>query len=383
MIKIVTVIGARPQFIKASAISRALRSEPYKSGITEIIVHTGQHYDDNMSAVFFDELDIPFPKYNLNVGSDNHGKQTAVMLEKLEIILMDEKPDAVVIYGDTNSTLAAALAASKIHIPVIHIEAGLRSFHKKMPEEINRICSDHVATLLFSPSKKGMENLVSEGFDLKNKPPYHIDNPGVFHCGDIMYDNALFFSKIANQKSNILQSLNLTPENYLLVTLHRDTNTDNNERLGAIFAALNEISVSNDLKIVIPLHPRTKKNLEKLQNQVLKESLAKNANILLIAPVAYLDFINLEKNTKLIITDSGGVQKEAFFFEKKCLILRDQTEWVELVELGMAELCGANQAFIVSGFEKLMNKSNLQFPQIYGNGNAAEFILDKIIETFS
>ncbi len=381
MIKLITIVGARPQFIKASAISRAIKTN-YYNHISETLVHTGQHYDDNMSAVFFDELQLPLPKYNLNTGSGSHGKQTSEMMSGIESVLLSEKPDAVVIYGDTNSTLAAAVAAAKLHIAVVHIEAGLRSFNKLMPEEINRICTDHVSTLLFSPSLKGIENLMLEGFATGKQPPYGINKPGVFHCGDIMYDNSLYFSKIAEHKSHIIEQLDVEPDNYVLVTLHRDTNTDDAQRLNSILSALQRISLAHNMQMVIPLHPRTQKKWEELSSDGLKDAMMKNKLIRMIPAASYLDFIRLEKNARLIMTDSGGVQKEAYFFEKKCVILRDETEWVELLDLGIAQLCGADEERIVKGFDALLQKQELHYPPIYGDGHAAEFILDRIIETF-
>jgi len=381
MIKILTIVGARPQFIKASAISRAIRDN-FSNEITELIVHTGQHYDDNMSSVFFREMEIPEPAYNLEVGSGKHGKQTADMMAGIESILTKENPNAVLIYGDTNSTLAGALAASKIHIPVIHVEAGLRSFNKSMPEEINRIVTDHVSTLLFSPTEKGIENLLKEGISNNKEKPYHIDNPGVFHCGDIMYDNALYFSKVAEDKSNLLASLKLKNNNYVLVTLHRDINTDVPERLNSIFKAIERISEKGDMKFVIPLHPRTRKKWGELPDETLKDIIENNNLITIIPAVSYLDFICLEKNAKLIMTDSGGVQKESYFFEKPCMIMRDETEWVELLELGTAQLCGADEEKIVQSYKELIGKKDLTFPEIYGDGHAAKFILKKILENF-
>jgi UDP-GlcNAc3NAcA epimerase len=383
MIKILTVVGARPQFIKASALSRALRNDTFKEKIEEIMVHTGQHYDANMSEVFFQELEIPEPKYNLNVGSDMHGAQTSAMIQKLETILQEEKPDALIIYGDTNSTLAAAIAAAKIHIPVVHIEAGLRSFKKAMPEEINRIVSDHVSTLLFTPTKKGMENLQSEGFNLNSPKPYTIDHPGVFHCGDIMFDNSLHFAGIAEKKSSILHDLKLEKDSFLLVTIHRDSNTDNSENLSSIMGALNQISQEQKLKIVLPVHPRTQKKWNEIVDNGLKQAVLENQNILMIPAVSFLDIICLEKNAALVITDSGGVQKESYFFKKKCLILRNETEWTELVDMGTAQLCGADKQKILQGFNVLISKNDFVYPPVYGDGKAAEFILQKIVENFS
>ena len=269
--KIVTIIGARPQIIKAAALSRAIKTH-YHQKITEIIVHTGQHYDENMSQVFFDELGIPAPNYNLNVGSGSHGKQTASMITGIEEILVKEKPNAIVLYGDTNSTLAGAIAASKIHVPVVHIEAGLRSYNKAMPEEVNRIMCDHVSTLLFSPTINGYNNLLKEGFKKDNVSPYSANNPKIYHSGDVMYDNSMFFSKMAETKTTVLSQNNLKSGNFILATIHRNNNTDEPPRLNALFRSLNDISEKNGLDVVLPLHPRTAKLLEtNLDPSLLKQ----------------------------------------------------------------------------------------------------------------
>jgi UDP-GlcNAc3NAcA epimerase len=381
MIKIVTIIGARPQIIKAAALSRAI-SFSYTSQIEEIIVHTGQHYDARMSQVFFDELNIPQPDYNLNVGSGAHGEQTAKMITGLEEILVKEKPNAIVVYGDTNSTLAGAIAASKIHIPIIHIEAGLRSFNKKMPEEINRILCDHASTLLFTPTIAGITNLKNEGFKLTS-PPYSIDHPGVFHCGDIMYDNSLYFSTLSEAKAVLLDQLLVTKNNYLLATIHRNDNTDVPEHLSGIFNGLLSILNQSDLSIVLPLHPRTKKLLlENLSRELLLQ-IEKQPRLKLIEPVSFLEMIYLEKNAAMILTDSGGVQKEAYFFEKPCIILRPETEWVELVNCGTAILTGHSSEKIISAFIHFTAQPKLEYTPIFGDGHAAEFICSKLIEQFS
>ena len=278
MIKIVTVIGARPQIIKAAALSRAIKKHFYKD-IKEVIVHTGQHYDANMSQVFIDELGIPEPNYNLNIGSASHGIQTAGMIEGIEKILLAENPDYLILYGDTNSTLAGAVAASKIHIPIVHIEAGLRSFNKSMPEEINRIMCDHASTLLFSPTKTGLKNLLHEGFSESKKKPFVADKPGIFHCGDIMFDNSLYFKKIAEKNSSVVEMYNLKDKQFVLGTIHRDNNTDQPERLNAIFRALNSISRENKMLIVLPLHPRTSKKLEGVLDKNLFSEIQSNEYI--------------------------------------------------------------------------------------------------------
>lgn len=382
MLKILTIIGARPQIIKAAALSRAIKNN-FSDKIKEVIVHTGQHYDENMSQVFFDELNIPSPNYNLNVGSGSHGKQTAVMIEKIEEVLLKEKPNCIVLYGDTNSTLAGAIAASKIQVPVVHIEAGLRSFNKSMPEEINRIMCDHVATLLFSPTKAGYENLKKEGFLENNSAPYSFDNPKIYHCGDVMYDNSLHFSSVAENKTTILQKLELKENSFLLATIHRNNNTDESDRLIAIFSAINKIALKEKIAVVIPLHPRTAKLLKQNLSADLYDTVTKNTLIKIIEPVSFLEMIALEKNAKLILTDSGGVQKEAFFFEKPCVILRSETEWIELVECGAATIADADEAKIIKAFEKYNNNNNLSFPPLFGNGKAAEFICGEILKNIN
>ena len=379
MKKIITVIGARPQIIKAAAISRAIKNN-FSDKILEVIVHTGQHYDENMSQIFFEELEIPFPNYNLNVGSGSHGEQTAKMLEGLENIYMQEKPDAVIVYGDTNSTIAGALAASKIHIPVIHIEAGLRSFNKAMPEEINRIACDHMSTLLFTPSETGHRNLLNEGIKNDQKEAASIDNPKIYLCGDIMYDNSLYFSAVSEQKSKILKELEITTDEFILCTIHRDTNTDDTANLNAIFRALLRIQKTSNLKIVLPLHPRTKEKLNSHLDENLLTEINQNKNFKIIPPTGFLDIISLEKNARLIITDSGGLQKEAFFFQKPCVILREQTEWIEIVENGNALIAGANELKIISSVETLIKRTDFTYPNLYGDGNAANFICKKITE---
>ncbi|MFM7681441.1 MAG: non-hydrolyzing UDP-N-acetylglucosamine 2-epimerase [Bacteroidota bacterium] len=377
--RIITIIGARPQIIKSSALSRAIRNS-FSDKIEEIIVHTGQHYDENMSSVFFEEMEIPKPNYNLNVGSGSHGAQTAKMIEGLEKIFLDEKPNAVVIYGDTNSTIAGAIASAKIHIPIVHIEAGLRSYNKSMPEEINRISADHMSTLLFSPTKTGISNLEKEGFSLYIKSKATIDKPNVYLCGDIMYDNSLYFSSVSSQKSTILQNLGLEGNDFILCTIHRDSNTDIPQNLNAVFKSLVHIQEKSGLKIILPIHPRTKGKMNELLETGLKEKLDSNSNFLIIPPAGFLDIIALEKNARLVITDSGGLQKEAFFFEKPCVILRQQTEWVEIVENGNAILAGSDYDKISSAFDELINKNDFTFPQFYGDGQAANFICSKIVE---
>ena len=379
MLKIVTIIGARPQIIKAAALSRAIRSH-FKNKIREIIVQTGQHYDRNMSQVFIEELGIPKPSYNLEVGSALHGKQTGRMIERIEEVLLEEQPDYVVVYGDTNSTLAGSIAASKVQIPIIHIEAGLRSNNKSMPEEINRILCDHTATLLFTPTKSGYYNLIKEGFNTKSKPPYSADNPGIFHCGDVMYDNSLYFKHIANQKSQIFEELDIVTQPFYLGTIHRDNNTDNPERLSAIFSALNKISQHEKTMMVLPLHPRTSKALDINIDRSLLEEIDKNPFIKITQPVSFLDMIMLESNCEMVFTDSGGLQKEAYFFEKPVIILRAETEWLEIESVEAGIVTDADENRIIEAHDHFKNNwLKLAFPTVFGDGHAAEFICETIL----
>ena len=343
-----------------------------------------------MSQVFFDELQIPRPDYNLHVGSASHGVQTARMTEGIEALLIKEKPDFIVLYGDTNSTLAGAVAAAKIHVPIVHIEAGLRSFNKSMPEEINRIVCDHCSTLLFTPTKAGLENLKREGFPIEEGGPSTlrrvqgsgtskptIDNPKVYHCGDIMYDNSLHFADIAEEKTDIIQRLELKGKPFILATIHRDSNTDHPERLGAIFDALIELSKEN--QIVLPLHPRTAKLLKTNLSNEKQTLIFSSANIKLIPPVSFLEMIALERHAQLVMTDSGGVQKEAYFFKKPCIILRPETEWVEIVQTGNAILADADGSRIMDAWQHFKNNPPTSFPEIFGDGHAAEFILKQML----
>jgi UDP-GlcNAc3NAcA epimerase len=380
-IKLINIVGARPQIIKASAISRAIRNS-FPEKITEILVHTGQHYDNELSGVFFDELEVHKPDYNLGVGSAHHGRQTAMMITGIEDILLKEKPDCVVLYGDTNSTLAGALASSKLHFPVIHIEAGLRSFNKSMPEELNRIVSDHASTLLFAPTDAALKNLMREGFRPDNSPPYTIDNPKIYLTGDIMYDNTLFFSKLAEKKANLLDMLGVERDKFVLATVHREINTDDIQRLEAILKTLISLSEDFSVKFVMPLHPRTiislKNNLADFYGELTESRFIK-----IIPPVSFLEMTLLEKTAKLIITDSGGVQKESHFFRKPCLVLRQETEWIELVKNKTAVLVDADPAKIRNEFIRFYNETaELNYPGFYGDGRTAEFILNEIFLMF-
>lgn len=352
MKKIVTIIGARPQFVKASAVSRALLEG---QGIEEIIVHTGQHYDQNMSAVFFQEMEIPQPRYNLEVNGASHGAMTGRMLEKIENVLLDEKPHLVMVYGDTNSTLAGALAARKLNIPLAHVEAGLRSFKMTMPEEINRILTDRISDLLFCPTEKAVSNLEKEGFK-------HFDCR-IYQVGDVMYDSALYYGKQADKKSKIIDRLDLEQKPFVLCTIHRQENTDDLENLSSIIHALNHLS--HEVTVILPLHPRTRKIMQ--QHDIVTEFET-------IEPVGYFDIIRLLKNCRLVITDSGGMQKEAYFFGKHCLTLRDETEWVELTEEGYNTLVGVKENKIIDAFHDKLNEQFIVKSSLYGDGNASDKI---------
>ncbi len=381
-IKLINIVGARPQIIKASAISRAIRRH-FSDQITEILVHTGQHYDKELSEVFFDELEIHKPDYNLAAGSATHGRQTSLMITGIEEILLKEQADCVLLYGDTNSTLAGAIAASKLHFPVIHIEAGLRSFNKTMPEELNRIISDHASTLLFAPTNAAFKNLMNEGFRPENSPPYTIDNHKIYLTGDIMYDNALFFANLAEKKkASLLSNLSLTRDEFILATIHRDTNTDDISRLKEIFGTIKLIAEERGMMMVMPLHPRTLISLRsKLES--LYDELCQSLYIKIIPPVSYLEMILLEKNCRMIITDSGGVQKESHFFKKPCIVLRKETEWIELVNNGTAKLVDADPEKIRTEFSRFFDLDlHLDYPGFYGDGRAAEFILKEILMMF-
>jgi UDP-GlcNAc3NAcA epimerase len=350
--KIVTVIGARPQFIKAAAVSRALLET---DGTEEILVHTGQHYDDNMSDVFFAELQIPRPRYHLDIGSGTHGAQTGRMLEAVERVLLEIRPDVVLVYGDTNSTLAGALAAAKLHVSVAHVEAGLRSCNRAMPEEVNRVLTDHLSTCLFAPTEAAVANLAREGIAAER----------VFQVGDVMFDAALYYG--AQARPECLERLGVRPRQYILTTIHRAENTDAPGRLRSLFEGLS--AVAADVPVVLPLHPRTR---AVLQREHLLETYGRRLR--LCEPVGYLDMVTLEKHARLIATDSGGVQKEAFFYRVPCVTLREETEWVELVELGWNRLVPPRDAEAVRRgiLASLAEKQRAAPPsELYGGGRAA------------
>lgn len=351
--KIITVVGARPQFIKAAVVSHAFSEQ---QNLHEVIVHTGQHYDANMSDIFFDDLNIPKPDYNLGIGGGSHGQNTGRMIEAIESALIKEMPDKVLVYGDTDSTLAATLAAVKMHIPIMHVEAGLRSFNKSMPEEINRILTDHASDILFTPTLTAVRNLANEG----------IVGDRVLNVGDVMYDAAIYYGKKVNNSSGILSKYKLTEKGYILATLHRQESVDDFKRLSNIIAGFSK----SELPIVMPIHPRSKKRLDEFQIEIPR-------SLKLIEPLGYLDMALLEMNAALIATDSGGVQKEAYFYKVPCVTLREETEWTELVGAGWNKLVGANPGLI----EEALN-STPQIPDnwmpLYGDGNAANLIVSAI-----
>jgi len=366
-IKIVTVIGARPQFIKAATISRVIEKhniEKKNPEVQEIIVHTGQHYDLNMSQIFFDQLKIPIPKYHLEVGSGSHGQMTGKMLVEIETVLQKEKPDWVLVYGDTNSTLAGALAAVKLHIPVGHVEAGLRSFNRRMPEEINRVVTDHISTLLFCPTITAVNNLENEGI-----------TEGVFQVGDVMYDAFLFHREQAFKRSTILLDLDLKPKKYCLATVHRQENTDDSASIINIFSAFEEIAKNNN-PIIIPIHPRTRKTIDQLG---IKGKL--KSCIRLISPVGYMDMLVLESNACVILTDSGGIQKEAYFAKIPCVTLRDETEWVETEQEGWNHIGGSQTETILSAYQAAMQFPFMEQVKFYGDGTASQLILQNLLFT--
>ena len=395
--KIITIIGARPQFIKAAPVSRAIaehnRLTPHSSPLTEVIIHTGQHFDADMSDVFFSELDIPKPDYNLGINSASHGAMTGRMLEKIEEILIKEKPDWVLVYGDTDSTLAGALAAVKLHLPIAHVEAGLRSFNREMPEEHNRVLTDHCADILFCPTQNAVDNLQAEGIINASSPANQLNSSSaqelprtVALVGDTMYDAVLQFSEIARRQSTILDDLGIRSKEYLLATVHRPYNTDIPENLQNIISAFLEINEP----IIFPVHPRTRQKLNSLSAHQLNSSPAHQLkslstyqlnsssaqqlkSLILIPPVGYLDMLMLEQNAKAILTDSGGMQKEAYWFGVPCITLREETEWVETVKTGWNVVVGADHKKIVDA--TILFKPPVQRPELYGDGRAAERIV--------
>lgn len=354
--KVLTIVGARPQFIKAAAVSRTMAN----AGVREVLVHTGQHYDDSMSDVFFRELEIRPPDHNLHIGSGSHGAQTGAMLKGLEELMLSERPDWVLVYGDTNSTLAGALAAAKIHIPVAHVEAGLRSFNRAMPEEINRILTDHAADLLFAPTDTAMQNLAAECLGAR-----------AVWTGDVMYDAALYYAQRAERKSDFLSRNNLASRGYSLATIHRAANTDDPRILRSILRGLGELS--SQMPVVLPLHPRTQAAMRKFG---LESGIP--AALRIVGPLSYFDMIMAEKHARLIATDSGGVQKEAFFFRVPCVTLREESEWVELIELGCNFLAGTDSTTIVAKAQQALAATPNWETNLYGDGNASSKIVAEL-----
>ncbi len=372
MKKILTVIGARPQFIKASAISRELKKN-YSSTIQEVIVHTGQHYDPFMSKVFFDQLSLAKPDYHLEISGGTHSFQTSGMLSKLENVMTEVQPDVVLLYGDTNSTLAGSIAASQLNIPLIHIEAGLRSYNKSMPEEMNRIICDHASTLLFSPTETAVNNLALEGFAISHQGPFDRDHPGVFLSGDVMFDNAIYYSELASRDQSITEKYGLKEGSFVLCTVHRPVNADDPKHLSAILESLVELHKTTGQSIVFPVHPRTRKMIATMDLHISQAD-----GVHLLPPVSYFDMLWLEKSSNLIITDSGGVQKEAFFFRKPCVILRNETEWQELVDNGNARLCAINKEILLSAYLEMLKDDSYSWPAFYGDANASSLICQRI-----
>jgi len=353
--KILNIVGARPQFIKSCMLSKALK---LNSKVKEVIVHTGQHYDNNMSNVFFKQLNLPVPDYYLGAGSGPHGEQTAKMLVELENIMVSVNPDIVIVYGDTNSTLAGSLAAAKLHIPIAHVESGLRSFNKKMPEEINRIITDHLSDYLFCPSNAAVKNLKREGID-----------KGVYQTGDIMYDSVLHFKPFAIQQSFILKELSLSEQKYYLATIHRAENTDDPNRLKSILEALQQL----ETEVVLPLHPRTKNKI----NQFKLMDIISSSSITLIEPLNYFDMLVTASKAKAILTDSGGLQKEAYMLQVPCVTFRDETEWEETVQAGWNHLAGTDSQIILNTVKTIRIPN--EHPPLFGDGRTAERIAEILI----
>ena len=356
MKRILTILGARPQFIKAAAVSRTMAEA---DDLEEIIVHTGQHFDHKMSDIFFEEMSIPQPNYNLEINSLSHGAMTGRMLEGVEEIIQKEKPDMVLVYGDTNSTVAGPLAARKLHVPCAHVEAGLRSYNERMPEEINRIIADRISNILFCPTDTAVKNLRDEGFD-------NLDIK-IVKCGDVMYDAALHYSQLSAERSTVINKLGLDDSPFVLCTVHRQENTDDPQALSGIIEALNRIN--KEIPVVLPLHPRTRKVIE-------RDGLGTDFNP--IDPVGYFDMIELLKHCSLVMTDSGGLQKEAYFFKKNCVTMREQTEWVELLDGGFNTLAGSDSDRIYQGYETMLNKKSDFALNLYGDGHASEVIVTEL-----
>ena len=377
MIRILTVIGARPQIIKAAALSRAVQKHNAECAaedrVEEVLLHTGQHYDENMSQVFFRELGIPEPDINLHVGSGTHGVQTARMTEGIEKVLMEQSFNGVVLYGDTNSTLAGAVAASKLGVPVFHVEAGLRSWNRSMPEEVNRIVCDELSNILFAPTQTAADNLTAAGYAASKARFPNGKGQEVVKCGDVMYDNSMYFSGMAEKKSDVIERMGLKDRAFVLATIHRPANTDHESSLRSILRALSDIAEADRIPVVLPLHPRTRARMAGMKGLPLSEGLK------ITDPASFFEIIRLEKHARVVMTDSGGVQKEAFFFGTPCVILRPETEWTEIVEAGAGILAGADYGRIVQSYKELSGKT-VEFPPLFGDARAAEHLLEKILD---
>lgn len=369
MRRLLSIVGARPQFVKAAAIGRALAGH---ADTDHALLHSGQHYDESMSRVFFDELGIPAARTQLGIGSGTHGEQTARMIEGIERALLAERPDAVILYGDTNTTLAGAIAAVKLSVPIAHVEAGLRSFNRAMPEEINRILCDHCSTWLFCPTATAVANLAAEGIPVSRSTDPATAKPLVALTGDVMFDSSLHYAMLADERSSIVQRLGLRGNGFFLATMHRDFNTDRPERLGVLLNALQACASEHAMEVVLPLHPRTRRCIA--QHGLSFD----RPGVRLIDPVGYLDMIALERHARLLLTDSGGVQKEAYFYRKPCVVLRGETEWTELVEHGQAVLADADTDRIMAAVKGFMRDGAPDCPALYGDGHAAERIAELI-----
>lgn len=379
-LKISTVVGARPQFIKAGVVNRIIRDH-FSEHIEESIIHTGQHYDHGMSDLFFEQLDIPKPAAHLGIGSSSHGNQTGEMLIKLEQEFQSKKPDAVMVYGDTNSTLAGALAAVKIHIPVIHVESGLRSYLTAMPEEVNRVCTDHISSLMSCPNQTAIANLKKEGIS-DQSGDCTADNSWVKFHGDVMYDNILFLRDKFGHHCNLMDQFGLEENGFVLATIHRPSNTDSPETLQELLSGLQNLAKQNGLKVFLPLHPRTLKLAETNLNHTFWNSFKEDKNIIIHNPIGIIEIGQLVGKCRMVITDSGGLQKEAVFLNKPCIILRDRTEWVELLDCGWGKVVGSNPEKLVQAFDELSQLTG-SAPPLYGDGRAAQKLCNDILKAFS
>lgn len=375
--KLLTIIGARPQFIKAAALSRTILSY-FNQEISEYILHTGQHYDPNMSDIFFEELNIPKPHFHFdfnNVATKDAHNQ---MVDEIRKVIQQLKPDMVLVYGDTNSTLAGAEAAYLEQVPLAHVEAGLRSYNDQMPEEYNRVQTDQWSQLLFAPTETAISNLTQEGI-VSGQSTINAQFPRLLvHCGDIMYDNSLYFAELSESRKDILKELRVKDQQYVLATIHRNFNTDSMERLSSIFKAL--IEISNHTPVVLPLHPRTLKSIVNEFDEEMLDKMEEATNLIIAEPLSFLEMTYLEQHAKMIITDSGGVQKEAYFFQKPSLILRPETEWVEIVQAGAALLVDADPKRIKQAYQKFSENPPQKFPPIFGDGDSANLILETMLQ---